>query len=176
MDSIKKIAITGPESTGKSTLARKLAEHYNTIWVPEYARAYIDRLNRPYKQNDLVEITKGQIRNEKELISKANKYLFCDTEMTVLKIWSEYKYGSIDPYIRSEYDKSSYELYLLMNVDLPWQYDPQRENPEQGNFFLNWFERELDSKKTIYRIISGNMEERIKNACKAIDDLFAQKR
>lgn len=175
MDSITKIAITGPESTGKSTLAKYLADYYNTIWVPEYARTFIDQLNHPYKKNDLVEITKGQILSEKKLISKANKYLFCDTEMTVLKIWSEYKFGSIDPYILSEYDKSSYELYLLMNVDLPWQYDPQRENPEQGKFFLNWFERELNSKGATYRIISGNTEERIKNACKAIDDLFTQK-
>lgn len=175
MDSIKKIAITGPESTGKSTLARKLAEHYNTIWVPEYARAYIDQLNRPYNQNDLTEITKGQILHEKELISKANNYLFCDTELTVLKIWSEFKYGSIDPYIRSEYDKISYDLYILLDVDLPWQYDPQRENPELGKFFLTWFERELKAKGATYNIISGNTEERIKNACKAVDDLFSQK-
>ncbi len=175
MESIIKIAITGPESTGKSTLARKLAEHYNTIWVPEYARIYLDKLNRPYTQNDLVEITKGQIRDEKEMISKANKYLFCDTEMTVLKIWSEYKYGNLDPSIRSEYDKSSYDLYLLLNVDVPWKYDPQRENPERGKFFFDWFKTELDSKKAIYRIISGNTEERLLNACKAVDGFFAQK-
>lgn len=173
MYSIKKIAITGPESTGKSTLAKKLAEHYDTLWVPEYARTYIDQLDRPYEQGDLNEITRGQILHEKELVSKAIKYLFCDTEMTVLKIWSEYKYGSVDPFILSEYEKSSYDLYLLLDVDLPWEYDPQRENPEQRGFFFNWFEKELKSKNLVYRIISGNTEERLANARRVIDDLFS---
>ena len=115
MGVVKKIAITGPESTGKSTLARKLADHYKTVWVPEYARTYIDKLKRPYEQHDLAEIAKGQIFYEKDLIQKASEYLFCDTELTVIKIWSEYKYGNIEPFLISEHNKSSYDLYLLLD-------------------------------------------------------------
>lgn len=172
MNTVRKIAITGPESTGKSTLAKKLAEHYNTLWVPEYARTYIGQLDRPYEQYDLNEITKGQIFHENELFPKASNYLFCDTELTVLKIWSEYKYGNIDPYISTEYVKNSYDLYLLLDVDLLWEYDPQRENPDKGKFFLNWFEKELKLKDARYHIISGNIKERLANACQVIDNLF----
>ena len=87
MDSIKKIAITGPESTGKSTLARQLAEHYKTVWVPEYARTYINQLNRPYERYDLMEMAKGQISQEEKLLLESNNFLFCDTELSVIKIW-----------------------------------------------------------------------------------------
>ena len=173
-EKIIRIAITGPESTGKSTFARKLAEHYNTVWVPEFARTYINQLGRPYEQYDLTEIAKGQIAHERESISKANKYLFCDTESTVIKIWSEFKYGTVDPYILSEHSKRSYGLYLLMDIDLPWEYDPQREHPEKRKFFFDWFESELKAKKVPYRIISGNHLERIKRACVAIDNSFCK--
>jgi len=93
---IKKIAITGPESTGKSELAKKLAKHYNTVWVPEFSREYIDNINRPYDYDDIIEIAKGQLNREKEAEKKANKFLFCDTELIVAKIWSEFKYSIIN--------------------------------------------------------------------------------
>ena len=171
-EKIIRIAITGPESTGKSTFARKLAEHYKTVWVPEFARTYINQLDRPYDQYDLTKMAKGQISHERKLISKANKYLFCDTELTVIKIWSEHKYGNVDPNILSEYYNRSYDLYLLMNIDIPWEYDLQREQPEKREFFFDWFERELKAKKVPYRIISGNHLERIKRACVVIDNSF----
>ena len=170
-EKIFRIAITGPESTGKSTLAKKLAAYYNTVWVPEFARIYIDKLNRPYEEHDLTAIAKGQISLEMELISKANNYLFCDTELTVIKIWSEYKYGTVDPYILSEYDKSSYDLYLLLGIELPWEYDPQREHPEKRKFFFDWFEQELKYRGANYQVISGEGEFRFTNACQAIDNM-----
>ena len=169
MGLIKKIAITGPESTGKSTLARKLAAHYNTVWVPEYARTYIDKLNRPYEQHDLSEIAKGQIFHENELKAKANKYLFCDTELTVIKIWSEYKYGSIDPFLTSEHNKITYDLYLLLDINLPWEPDSQREHPEKRKFFFDWFEQELKAIGANYQVIGGEREYRFANACRAIE-------
>lgn len=175
MDSIKKIAITGPESTGKSTLSRQLAEHYKTVWVPEYARTYLNLLDRPYEPADLTEIAKGQISHEEELLLKANKFLFCDTDLNVIKIWSQHKYGYVDPYILSEYELDSYDLYLLMDVDLGWEHDPQRENPFQQKFFFDWFERELKIKSVAYRVIRGNAEERFENAQKVIDEYFSIK-
>lgn len=171
---IIRIAITGPESTGKSTLAKKLAEHYKTVWVPEFARTYINQLDRPYDQYDLIKMAKGQISHEEELISKAYKYLFCDTELTVIKIWSEYKYGNIDPAILSKYYNMSYDLYLLMDIDIPWEYDMQREQPEKRKFFFDWFNRSLHEKNRCYRVISGNHEERVNRACVVIDNLFCE--
>lgn len=168
-EKIYRIAITGPESSGKSTLARNLAEYYKTEWVPEFARKYIDQLNRPYNEHDLTEIAKGQISREEEIASKANKYLFCDTELTVIKIWSEYKYGNIDPYILSEFNNRLYDLNLLMDIDLPWKYDKQREHPENQKFFFDWFVRELKVKNANYHVISGSGEERFENACLVIE-------
>jgi len=171
MSSIKRIAITGPESTGKSTLARQLAKHYHTVWVPEYARTYIDQLNRPYCKDDLIEIMKGQIKAEEELMSKANSFLICDTDLTVVKIWAEHRFGSLNPIIQSEFEQRSYDLYLLLDIDFPWQFDPQREHPDKRKFFFDWFERELTKKKANYRIVSGNDHERINNACQIINEL-----
>ena len=166
---IIKVAITGPESSGKSTIANKLAEHYHTVWVKEYAREYIDKLVRNYGQDDLVSITKGQIQNEDTGLSRANDILFCDTELTVIKIWSLHKYGSADPFIIAENKKRFYDIYLLMDVDLPWEYDLQRENPDKRKYFFDWFKKELEFKKANFHIINGNYTERFNKSKRIID-------
>ncbi|MCD4735883.1 MAG: ATP-binding protein, partial [Bacteroidales bacterium] len=94
---IYRIAITGPESTGKSRLSAQLAEHFNTVWAPEYAREYLQKIQRPYTQEDLLEIAKGQKRMHEKMMKFARNILFCDTEMLVIKIWSEFKYGNCHP-------------------------------------------------------------------------------
>ena len=167
-----RIALTGPESTGKSTLAKHLAQHYKTIWVPEFARSYINQLDRQYEQSDLKEIAIGQISQGERLIENANTYLFFDSELTVIKIWSSHKYGSVDPDILSEYDKESYDLYLLLDIDLPWEKDPQREHPEKRAYFFNLFEKELVAKLVDFRIIRGNDNRRFLNAIEVIDNFF----
>lgn len=167
-----RIAITGPESTGKSTIAATLASHYGTIWVPEYAREYLKNLKRSYVEADLLEIAKGQLAREKEFEHKAQQFLFCDTELLVLKIWSQYKYGNTHPYIHENLVRSHYDLYLLMDIDLPWEYDPQREHPDKGKYFFEWFENELKDLKANYQIVNGTKEERKKNAIKIVDDFF----
>ena len=125
------------------------------------------------RQHDLAEIAKGQISHEKELISKANEYLFCDTELTVIKIWSKYKYGSVDPFLISEQNKISYDLYLLLDINLPWEPDSQREHPEKRKFFFDWFEQELKAKGANYKVIGGEGEIRFANACRAIDRMIS---
>lgn len=169
----RKIAITGPESTGKSTIAKALATHYNSAWVPEYARDYLNSLKRPYTQEDLLLIAKGQIALENELLKAQNRFLFCDTDLLVLKIWAEYKYGKADPFILHNYQNSQYDLFLLMAIDLPWHHDPQREHPEKRKFFFDWFENELKQKNVNYVVVKGNQEERLQNAIKNIDLFFS---
>ena len=166
---LKRIAITGPESTGKSLLAKQLAKYYNTVWVPEYAREYINNLNRPYDQDDILKIAKGQIKNEEILSLKANKILICDTELLVTKIWSEHKYKNCHPWILETIKKHTYDLYLLCNIDLQWQPDPQREHPQLRDYFLNLFKNELINRKFNFDIISGQITERLKNAIRIID-------
>ena len=167
---ILRIAITGPESTGKSTLARKLAEHYDTSWVPEFARNYIDQLGREYTEEDLLQIAKGQLQSEGTAIEEANRILFCDTELLVIKIWAKYKYGRVDPWILSKYHDVSYDYYLLTDVDLPWVDDPQRENPEKGKFFYEWFVRELKEKGVLFDVVNGNQHKRLEMAIQLINN------
>jgi len=169
---IYKIAITGPESTGKSTLAKNLAKHYQTVWAEEYARPYLDRLDRPYDESDLLAIAYGQIENETKGHEKARRFLFCDTEPIVLKIWSKHKYQHVADEILEIHARSHYHHYLLMDIDLPWVFDPLREHPDQRSYFFNWFVRELGQKNAFFSIISGAEDERLKNAIETIDRLF----
>lgn len=169
---VKKIAVTGPESTGKSLLASQLANHYNTLCVPEFARAYIDSLDRPYEQSDIVEIAKGQLRAEKKMEARANRYLFCDTELIITKVWSLHKYGNCDPFIMEKILDKRYDLYLLCDLDLPWVQDPQREHPHLRKYFFDWYKRELDEYGFPYEVIRGMGQERLERAVAVIDRLF----
>ncbi len=172
--SIKKVVIVGPECTGKSTLASLLAKYYNTSWVPEYARLYIDRLERPYEEKDLPIIARGQLDLESKMMAKANKVLICDTDLTVIKIWSEHKYGACYDEILKAYYQQQCDLYLLTDVDLPWENDPQRENPHLRQFFYDAFKTELQQREANYVEISGDFYFRQKAAVAAIDDLLTK--
>lgn len=160
---IKKIVITGPESTGKSTLAQQLAENHQTVWIPEYARMYIDNLNRPYEQEDLLAIAKGQLEMENYLLQYAKDYIFCDTNLIVLKVWSEYKYGTCDPWILKQIENRRYDCYVLCELDVPWEADPQREHPNQRKVLFKKYEQELLFYKKKYFKIEGNKKERLSN-------------
>ena len=169
---IIKIAITGPESTGKSLLAQQLAEHYRTTWVPEYARSYIDSLSRPYHQQDLLSIAQGQIRTEEECHKKAGAFLFCDTELIVVKIWSEVKYHACDEWILKMISEHRYDLFLLCDIDLPWEYDPQREHPDKRDYLFKLYKKELEMRDFPYFVISGIGKSRLNNAIGSIDKFF----
>lgn len=173
---IRRIAITGPESTGKSMLAGQLAEYYDTIWVPEYAREYIDNLNRPYLLEDIVAIAKGQFENENIFAKKAKRFLFCDSDFIVLKIWCEFKYNTCPAWILDKVNNHIYDLYLLMDIDLPWEYDPLREHPHQRELLFNLYKDELAGRKLPFRIISGFGNNRFKNAIKAVNDVISSRK
>ncbi|UII28540.1 ATP-binding protein [Fulvivirga maritima] len=134
---MKKVVITGPESTGKSTLSSLLAKQFGTVWVPEFARGYIDQLSREYQEDDLIAIAQGQLNSEKaKAVEAKNGLLICDTELIVIKIWAEHKYGSCPPEIIKGIKENRYELYLLTYIDIPWEEDPQREKPTPTSIFL----------------------------------------
>jgi len=172
---IVKIAITGPESTGKSTLTKQLAKYYQTVCTSEYARKYLDQLNRPYERDDLLQILHGQIAEENAQAKHARQVLFCDTDPIVLKIWSIYKYGSAHSSINSEATNRDYGLYLLMDIDLPWKYDSQREHPNKRQYFYDLFEQELKARQANYRIVYGHGDQRLRSAIEIVDDFFNPK-
>lgn len=170
--SVKKVVVIGPECTGKSTLSLKLAEHYNTCWVKEYARQYIDELDRPYEADDLLAIARGQLANEDKLETKANNLLICDTDLIVIKIWSEFKYGFCHEEILNEIRTRRYDLYLLTHIDLPWEQDSQRENPHLRNYFYDLFKSTLQELNLPFIEVKGEWPERKHTAIKAIDEIL----
>ena len=165
-----KIVVTGPESAGKSSLCRALATHFSTIWVPEFARAYLENIHRPYEESDLTEIATGQKRKEDE-VEKKNIY-FVDTSFEVLKIWSEWKYGRSSEKINSLFEGNQVDLYLLTYPDLPWQDDPLRENPDDRLQLFEIYQNLLLSNKLPFEIIKGSGLMRAKNAIDSITENF----
>ncbi|WP_347157687.1 ATP-binding protein [Pontibacter chitinilyticus] len=169
-----KVAITGPESTGKSTLSEQLARHYQTVWVPEYARSYVGNLGRPYTLEDIEAIAQGQQALEQEVQQQASTILFSDTDMLVLKIWSEHAFGHCPAWILEKLAQQDYNLCLLMGVDLLWEPDPQREHPHLRQFFYNWYKRELEQLDVPYVEIHGQQESRFALARQHVDSLLHQ--
>ncbi|GMQ25525.1 hypothetical protein Aoki45_22070 [Algoriphagus sp. oki45] len=173
MQKLNRILILGPESTGKSTLAADLANHFSEPWVPEYAREYLEKIDRSYRFEDLTEIGKGQIFQEDKLAQKAKKFLFCDTDLRVIHIWSEHKYGKTDPWVLEEIQRRKYELILLTDTDLPWEPDPLREYPEleMRQYFFEKYLRLAKESGFPFLIVSGNKESRLQSAVEAIENL-----
>lgn len=167
---MRKIVITGPESTGKTTLAQALAKHYQADWVREYARIYIDNLSRPYQEEDLLTIAKGQLASEEVAKAKVNKLLICDTSLEVIKIWSEVKYSRCHPWILEKLRQQKVDLYLLCVPDIPWKYDPKRENPDDRDQLFLMYKAELKGKN--YTEIQGERKERLQISTQAIDVLL----
>lgn len=168
---LKKVVVIGPESTGKSTLSEALASHFSCPWVPEFARPYIDALERPYHYEDLLQIAKGQVELEEMKSANAHSLLICDTDLHVIQVWSQHKYGKVDDWILEQIKSRTYDLYLLTDIDIPWQEDPQREYPEPGmrQYFFNIFHRLVASKGIPYEKISGTLPQRMERAIEVIE-------
>ena len=168
---MRKVVITGPESSGKTTLAKSMADHFQVPWVSEFAREYLNGLDRPYEEKDLLAIARGQIKQENEAASTSPRVLICDTSLMVLKIWSEYRYGRCHPWILEQIERRPVDLYLLCSPDIPWEPDPQRENPNDRDELFKLYQRALLNQPT--RIICGDRQERFVLAVNNIDHLFS---
>lgn len=170
---IKKIAIVGPESTGKSTISAWLAKHYNTIWVPEYAREYCEKLTGPCTWQDEINMFYGQLELEASILPQANKLLICDTTFITVKIWSDHTFGRSPQEVLDELPQHPYDLYLLLDIDLPWEEDPLRDFPDLREHFMEVWHKELQALKARYVVILGTGQERYGRAVKAIDEFIS---
>jgi NadR type nicotinamide-nucleotide adenylyltransferase len=167
---IKKILILGPESTGKSSLAKDLSTHFSEPWATEFSRQYLENLGRDYDFDDLSTIAKGQLAAEDEAEKVAKEFLFCDTDLRVIHIWSAHRFGKTSPWILEEIATRVYDLILLTDIDMDWEPDPLREHPEPEMRFY-FFKKYLELAKSSgfpFEIISGSREERLKKAISAI--------
>jgi len=171
-ESVKKIAVLGAESTGKTTLARSLALRFQTVWVPESAREYMNINPGEYTIEDIEKISREQLAQEKRLGSSANEFLFVDTEQIISKVWCMDVFGKCPEWIENEISVNQYDLYLLTANDLPWVADPVRVNSQRRDYFFNWYKRELESHSLPYEVITGRYEARLLNAITAIRKHF----
>ncbi len=161
---IKRIAITGPESTGKSWLAAGLAEEFSEPWVPEFARYYLEKLSRDYNFEDVLEIAKGQFSAEEAAATLAKEWLFCDTDFLVTRIWCLVRFGKSHEWIDQMANTHVYDHYLLCDTDLPWEADPLREHPKFRRELFQMYLAELELRKLPFTIVSGKGEQRQRRA------------
>ena len=168
---LTKIAVVGPESTGKSTMANFLAEKFNTFCVPEYSRFYCEHLQRNYTLDDEVNMFHGQRALESAIISKVeNNILICDTTILTVKIWCDHLFNHTPDIVTKEITQRKYDLYLLMDIDLPWQDDPLRDFPNERKHFMQIWKHELSTINANYKIINGLDACRLENGLRACNE------
>lgn len=178
MSSLKKVVIIGPESTGKSSLCKDLADSFHTDWVPEYAREYLLMYGMSYRFEDLMTIARGQLELEDRLAAAAaaagQDLLFIDTDMYVMKVWSEFVFGRCDPWILEQIAVRSYDAYLLARTDLPWVKDELREYPdlESRETLFHIYRDCLVNQQTPWAEIGGQGEERVQAGIAAVRKLL----
>ena len=172
-----KIVLFGPESTGKSSLAKFLASHYKTYYVEEFARQYLqekwDNFGKICEKQDLIPIAEGQIKNENIMSKKANRVLFCDTDLLTTAVYSRLYFNG---FCDAELDKFSkhnyYDLYLLMDIDIEWVKDDLRDRPNERAELFNVFKNALIENNKNYMIVSGNFEKRKQTSINFIDNFL----
>ena len=175
-----KVVLFGPESTGKTTLSRHLARYYNSVWVREYAREYLqEKWNNERKTcepKDLLPIAEGQMRLENESAQKTNSVLICDTDLLETKVYSEAYYsGTCDPILEKNAIANTYDLYFLTYIDTPWEADDLRDKPEDREEMFKAFENTLKKYNRPYILLKGDKKERLDLAVKHIDKLLKNK-
>lgn len=168
---VKKICVYGPESTGKSTLTRRLAERYNTTFVPEVAREML--ITNDFTPDDIIAIGKAHDERIEQQVTIANRLLFCDTDAITTQIYSRHYLGVV-PDILYEFErKTTYALYILLDIDVPWIADGLRDLGHRRDEMMQLFRQELDRRGIPYLTIRGDFETRERTIVEAVDALLA---
>jgi NadR type nicotinamide-nucleotide adenylyltransferase len=167
-----RVAITGPESCGKTSLSEDLARHYKTTFVPEFSRHFLLERHGKYSYEDLEEIAEGQLHSI--AVAQPDFILLVDTEMLVMTIWSQVVFGKVSPFITNALKQQHFDLYILCDTDIPWVYDPLRENEYDRDDLFQRYYKKMRELKLNFIIVKGTAEERLKQAIQAIDQLSLQ--
>ena len=166
-------ACVGPESTGKTTLCTQLSEHFSGIVIPEFARNYLEERDGKYDKSDLIEVAKGQFDIELNYRSLGMDLdpIFCDTDLLVIKVWHEFKYGDSNDEINRMLSEQDERKYLLTYPDLDWESDPLRENPNDLLELFHIYESELQQMGANYQVVKGSGHQRLTNAIEAVNQM-----
>lgn len=171
------IAITGPESSGKSSLARAITESLNAAYAPEYARMYLEIHGPHYSETDLLLFAQEQMKIWSQLKNSSlfpNDHLIADTELTTIKIWSEEKFKRVNQQIIEMYHEQQFDLYLLCYPDIPWEPDPLRENEHDRERLFTLYENELMGMNRNFIVVRGTQEVRLKTSLAKIHSLHTR--
>ena len=168
-----KVVAFGPESTGKTTLVQSLAEYFSTEWIPEYARIYLEEKDELPDEiclpADIDPIVKGQCDLEDQAIKENDELLFFDTNPLQTKVYTDIYF---DDFKSEELEKAittrKYDLYLLTDIDIPWENDPLRDLPQNRKEIFFIFENALIKRQLPYKIISGTHQQRINQSIQVI--------
>ena len=164
-----RVVVTGPESTGKTQIARQLSDYFKGLYVEEFARTYIEGLGRPYSFDDVVTIAREQLRKRAEMKSETDHWIFFDTDLIVTKLWFDLVYNNCPKWLEDEIEEPFMDLYLLCYPDIPWIEDTVRENGGERRFFLfEKYKDELEKNSYSYYIVRGSGEERFRSALEGI--------
>ena len=174
-----KVVLFGPESTGKTTLSKQLAEHFNTRWVPEYMREYLqqkwDIKREKCTKDDLMPIAEGQMKLENQTAKLVDELLICDTNLLEIKVYSEHYYNGFCPRTIEKFAvENTYDLYLLTFIDVPWKIDNLRDSPDEREEMFRTFETQLTDYHLHYEILKGSEVERFEVAVKIITKLLKE--
>jgi NadR type nicotinamide-nucleotide adenylyltransferase len=169
---VKRVCVMGPESTGKTTLARRLADHFQTVMVPEYARTLLEAQGGRLREDDIPRIARGQRASEEALALTANRLLICDTDLLTTVIWSQWLYKDCVEWVRAEADRRRYNLTLLLDSDVPWVADLVRYLPGEGQQFFIRCRLELEARGRPYVVVQGDWHCRFEQAIAAIASLL----
>jgi HTH-type transcriptional regulator, transcriptional repressor of NAD biosynthesis genes len=158
MEAIKKICFYGPESTGKSTMAKRMADLYKTEWVPEVSREFVTTNN--FTTDDIRRIGHAQVDRTASKTKTANKILFCDTDLITTQIYCRYYLNVVPPVLYELEKQITYDLYFLFDIDVPWVPDGLRDLGEKRKEMFDVFKIELDKRGIHYSLVKGGWNER----------------
>ncbi|MFV0591471.1 MAG: AAA family ATPase [Draconibacterium sp.] len=169
----KIVAITGAESTGKSSLAKSLSEHYDVPFIAEYAREYIQNLNRKYSYEDVEAIARKQMEQYNELVQSNFRIVFLDTWLLITKVWFEVVFNQTPEWMEAEIMNTRIDLFLVCDTDLPWVADSVRENGGDNRDRLQEkYINEIKANNFKYHVIRGVDSERVQGAIALVDKIL----
>lgn len=169
-----RVVVVGPESTGKTTLARDLASLYGTCWTSEYLRLYLDAKGGLCEPDDLPRVVAGHVATEAAFARTANRVLFCDTDPLMTLVYSRFYYGVAPAWLRQAARGPGRRHYLLLDSDVPWVADPQRDAPHAREVIRDLCREELERNGLAYTTISGDWTARLAQARQVVDRLLAE--
>lgn len=169
MERLKKIVLTGPESSGKSWLCEKLAEHFGALWIPEYARIYLEKNGSNYSYRDYMKMAQEHQLYQQEKLNDAKGLVFLDTDMLNYAVWSDVVYHKPTAWVEEQILKETDHLYLIVYPDLSWESDPIRQNPNNRMMLFDKHLNQIEKHNRPYKTIKEQGLKRLENSIKATD-------